>query len=225
MPIFKTKNEKFFKKWSPEMAYVLGFFTADGNMIKNKRGAHFIEFQITDRDLLYKIREVLGSNHKIAIRKRGDNWKDSYRLQIGSKEIFNDLLRLGLTPNKSKTIRLPEIPKKHFANFVRGYFDGDGNVVSGYFRKCDRKNKSYILSARFTSGSEAILRNLRDNLSKLLGTTGSMFCKDRTWRLNYSINDSKKLFKFMYNNDNVENLIFLERKYKIYKQAGVVQPG
>ena len=50
------------------MAYVLGFFAADGNMIKNKRGAHFIEFQITDKNLLEKIRELLGSNQKIAIR-------------------------------------------------------------------------------------------------------------------------------------------------------------
>ncbi len=32
MPIYKTKNEAFFKKWTPEMAYVLGFFTADGTI-------------------------------------------------------------------------------------------------------------------------------------------------------------------------------------------------
>jgi len=44
MPIYKTKNENFFKKWTPEMAYVLGFFAADGSMVKNKRGACFIEF-------------------------------------------------------------------------------------------------------------------------------------------------------------------------------------
>jgi hypothetical protein len=48
MSIYRAKNENFFKKWSPEMAYVLGFFTADGNMLKNKRGAHFIEFNTTD---------------------------------------------------------------------------------------------------------------------------------------------------------------------------------
>jgi hypothetical protein len=42
MPIHKKVNQDFFKKWSPEMAYILGFFTADGSMAKNKRGAHFI---------------------------------------------------------------------------------------------------------------------------------------------------------------------------------------
>jgi intein-encoded DNA endonuclease-like protein len=222
MPIFKTKNEKFFKKWSSEMAYVLGFFTADGSMTKNKRGAHFIEIQITDKDLLYKIRELLESNHKITELKKNDKWKKAYRLQIGSKEIFNDLIRLGMTPNKSKTIDLPDVPSKYFSDFVRGYFDGDGNVVSGYFKKADRKNKSYTLATRFASGSKLILNHLRDNLSKLLGTTGSIHCKDNTWRLNYSINDSKKLFRFMYDDGKVNGLIYLERKYKIYKNAGVV---
>jgi len=72
------------------MAYVLGFFTADGSMTKNKRGAHFIELEITDKDLLYTIRELLESNHKITERKRSDKWKRAYRLQIGSKMMFND---------------------------------------------------------------------------------------------------------------------------------------
>jgi len=57
MPIFRTKNEDFFKKWSPEMAYVLGFFAADGNMLKNRRGAHFMEFTSTDKDIIVKIRK------------------------------------------------------------------------------------------------------------------------------------------------------------------------
>ena len=222
MPIFKTKNENFFKKWTPEMAYVLGFFTADGTMIKNKRGAHFIELQITDKDLLYKIRKLLRSNHKITERKRDNKWKKSYRLQIGSKEIFNDLLRLGLTPNKSKTIDLPFISDKYLSDFVRGYFDGDGNVVSGYFNKSDRKRKSYVLYTRFTSGSKSILNSLKNNLSRLIEVTGSIHNKDNTWRLNYSINDSKRLFRFMYSDNKVKNLIYLKRKYNIYKNAGVV---
>ncbi|MBU4274629.1 hypothetical protein KKE19_02340 [Patescibacteria group bacterium] len=221
MPIFKTKNEDFFKKWTPEMAYVLGFFTADGTMIKNKRGAHFIEFEITDKDLLYKIRELFGSNHKIAERKRNNKWKKAFRLQIGSKEMFNDLLKLGLMPAKSKIIDLPKIPDQYFSHFVRGYFDGDGNVLSGYFKKPDRKNKSYTLRTRFTSGSRLILDNLKIKLGNIVGTDGSVNVSENTWRLNYGVNDSKKLFKFMYNNNKMTELIYLKRKYKIYKNAGV----
>lgn len=223
MPIYKTKNENFFKKWSPEMAYLLGFFTADGNMLKNKRGAHFIEFQITDKDLLEKIREILNSNHKITTRKRKENHKTSYRLQIGSKTIFNDLVKLGLTPNKSKTVKLPPVPEKYFCHFVRGYFDGDGNVTCGFFKKSDRKNKSFVLMTRFTSGSESILKSLKEKLAKLIKLNGSLcYGKNSAWVLSYSTNDSKKLFKFMYPKDKFKKLIYLERKYNIYKGSGTV---
>ena len=127
------------------MAYVLGFFTADGSMIKNKRGAHFIEFQITDRDLLFKIRKTLGSEHKIATRKRNGNWKTIYRLQIGSGEMFNDLLALGMLPRKSKIISLPEIPDKYFFDFLRGCFDGDGCFYS-YWDKRWRSSYMFYLT-------------------------------------------------------------------------------
>lgn len=66
MPVYKTKNEDFFKVWSPSMAYVLGFFTADGSMYKTKRGTHFIDFQITDKELLEGIRDALSSNHNFS---------------------------------------------------------------------------------------------------------------------------------------------------------------
>lgn len=220
MPIYKTKNENFFKKWTPEMAYVLGFFTADGNMIKNKKGAHFIEFQITDGDLLKEIKKILDSNHKITKRKRSDKQKISYRLQIGSKEIFNDLLKLGLTPNKSKTIDLPDVPDKYFSHFIRGYFDGDGCITFGFFKKSDRKSKSPVLLTRFISGSDLILKNLKSKLEALIKINGSLYCrKDKSWQLSYSTNNSKIIFDFMYNNDNVKNLIYLKRKYNIYKKA------
>ncbi len=52
MPMHRTLNQDFFKTWSPEMAYVLGYFAADGSMIQNKRGGHFIEFTSTDAVLI-----------------------------------------------------------------------------------------------------------------------------------------------------------------------------
>ena len=47
------------------MAYVLGFFAADGSMYKKSHGGHYIEFQITDGDLVKKIRRLLGSDNSI----------------------------------------------------------------------------------------------------------------------------------------------------------------
>jgi len=64
------------------MAYILGFFAADGNMLKNKRGAHFIEFNTVDKELLEKIKKTLRSDHKISARRRSEKWATCYRLQI-----------------------------------------------------------------------------------------------------------------------------------------------
>jgi len=58
------------------MAYVLGYFAADGSMLKNGRGGHYIEFTTTDRIIFQKIRPTLGSNHKISIRRvNNPKWK------------------------------------------------------------------------------------------------------------------------------------------------------
>lgn len=200
------------------MAYVLGFFTADGNMIKNRRGAHFISIEITDIDILEKIKEMIGSNHKISIRERKFPSKIAYRLQIGSKEIFNDLLKLGLTPAKSKTIDLPKIPDTYFPHFVRGYFDGDGSVIiADYIRKDRNNKKSKTILSGFTSGSKEFLQNMQVQLKEIAYITGGTFnFSSGGYRLYFSVKDSLKLYNFMYN--RLENDLFLERKKEIFEK-------
>ncbi len=199
------------------MAYVLGFFAADGTMIANNRKAHFIEFHVTDKEILLKIRRVLKSNHKISVRDRGNNkWKIGYRLQIGSKEMFDDLINLEFVPNKSKTIKFPSIPDLFLGDFVRGYFDGDGCV---YFRKHkvkDREKERWIFSTRFTSGSKLFLSELHSRLRPII-KKGSIYNKTRGFELVLSHNDSIALYKLMYHN-NCRSL-YLSRKYKLFRRA------
>ncbi len=196
------------------MAYVLGFFAADGCMIKNNRGAHFIEFHITDKDLLVKIKKLLNSDNKISTRERNFKWKTGYRLQIGSKAMFKDLLSAGMTPRKSNIIKLPAVPKKYFNHFVRGYFDGDGNVFLN--RRTDRANRNFILQSGFTSGSEKFLKGLHINLKKFARIRGGTLCyTSGAHRLSFSIEDSIRLYKFMY---NTKNGLFLLRKKKIFEK-------
>ncbi len=70
MPMHRSLNHDFFKTWSADMAYVLGYFAADGSMLKNKRGAHFIEFTSTDLLLVEIVKSSTGSGHAITERKR-----------------------------------------------------------------------------------------------------------------------------------------------------------
>ena len=199
------------------MAYILGFFAADGTMIANNRGAYFIEFHVTDKDIILKIRKVLGSNHKISIRDRGvKEWKLGYRLQIGSKEMFNDLSLLGFKPNKSKKMEMPEIPTDLVRDFVRGYFDGDGCVYfKKHFRK-DRNKYSWVFTTRFTCGTRSFLESLHNLLDSYV-TGGYITNKQRGYELVFSKHDSLALYKLMYHTGCQS--LYLNRKYRLFNKA------
>ena len=207
MPIYKKVNKNFFKTWSHSMAYVLGFIFADGNIVQTKRNTWFLSIQITDKNILLKIKQLLKAQHKISKRKLIKNNKQLYRLQIGSKEICIDLMRLEVSPNKSKVMKFPIIPSVFFPSFLRGYFDGDGHVWVG-------KNKKVITG--FTSGSLGFLQKLKDALRGRGIKGGSIVSKARGFCLQYSMIDSLKLAEIMYNTDTQKNGLFLNRKKLIF---------
>lgn len=213
-------NENFFKKWTPEMAYVLGFFTADGHMFINPNGSHYIGFTSTDYNLITKIREILNSNHKIG-KGKYENCKNKfrYRLQIGGRKLFQDLLNHGLIPNKSRRIKLPNIPKTYFNHFCRGLFDGDGCVDFGFYLKKGRKKPGPNLLTRFSSGNRKFLEDLLKFLKIYAGIRGGCIYQkpEGGYDLSFSVRDSFKLYEFIYK-DAKENQ-FLERKYNEFQQA------
>ena len=201
------------------MAYVLGFFTADGNMSPHSNGGRYIEFTSCDLELIEKIKYLLKSSHKISRRMRPTNSKQvAYRIQIGSVVLYDDLISLGLTPNKSLTIKFPKIPVDYFSDFVRGYFDGDGCV---YFKRNwakDRGKLRWVFQARFTSGSEQFLRELHSLLKNFkICRGGYLYDKNRGHELVFSHHDGLALFRFLY--DNVPAEMYLERKYKTFQKA------
>lgn len=200
------------------MAYVLGFFVADGSMTCNKREACYIEFHIADEDILEKIRTVLGSDHTISRRKKvDDRFKRMYRLQIGSKEMFSDLSRLGMTPCKTDTVRLPAIPSEYLSHFVRGYFDGDGNVYVYKGSKDEAlPRRRLVLLSGFTCGSRIFLEQLKESLQSVAGIVGgSLYTRIDAHRLYFSTRNSALLYRFMYGNAGD---LFLQRKKKVFDE-------
>lgn len=218
MPHFRLPvNENFFEKWTSEMAYVLGFFTADGHMFINPNGSHYVAFTSTDYELISEIRKILHSRHKIGGRKyKNCKGKIRYRLQIGGRKMFQDLFSLGLTPKKSKKIKLPNVPRICFHHFVRGYFDGDGCVDFGFYQKRGKKKPNLI--TRFSSGNKAFLQDLLNFLREYTGVKGgSIYWKGGEYDLSFSIKDSFKLYKFMYK--DAKESLFLKRKYDEFQEA------
>ena len=218
MPIRKKVNKDFFKKWTREMAYVLGFFAADGYITVNKRGGQFWSIQITDHTLLRAIKKVLDSGHTLGKRVGKGNEKTLYRLQIGSIEMCNDLRKLGFKERKTNSMSIPNVPREYLADFARGYFDGDGNVWAGLLHK-KRRTQSPAIFVAFTSCSIPFLTELKKRLGYVcLG--GCLYRSKRNYsRLQYSSGDSLKLYDFMYNQcDHLRYGLFLERKKSVFEK-------
>ncbi|MBC8161685.1 MAG: hypothetical protein H7Z42_10750 [Roseiflexaceae bacterium] len=122
-----ARNVDFFRVWTPEMAYVLGYWWSDGHMrIKNDTGAHLIEIASNDYDHLVVIAQAISGNYslrKVAVTS------NTYLISFCSKEMYQDVLAHGGTPRKSRTIDFPYVPDELLAHFVRGVIDGDGTLT------------------------------------------------------------------------------------------------
>jgi hypothetical protein len=202
-PIPKPRPERnidtFFDKWTPDMAYVLGFFAADGCMYKNKRGSHYVAFYSTDRQLILTIKKITEVSNAIERYQPKGKRKERHTLQIGSRKAFSKLTELGFTPNKSLTLKFPKVPDKVLSDFVRGYFDGDGCISFGFYKQSDRKNPRLSISTRFISGNKLFLNDLHRHLTRVVEIKGGSICKhNRASRLFFSTNDTRQLYKFMY---------------------------
>jgi len=203
---FKYKvNQSFFKYWNSQMAYILGFTFADGNIHYSTLAWDLKD----DIELLKKINKAMKSNYPIKKRK------NSFRLRISNPTTFQDIQKLGIIPNKSKTCQFPNVPEVFFRDFIRGFLDGDGWIST-------RKKKMEI-SVGFSNGSYKFLEELTKKLNKFLSlTTNNLRTKKKITKKGkisvayqiewYGLN-AFKIIKFLYD-DLRKNDLFLQRKYK-----------
>ncbi|WP_226034768.1 LAGLIDADG family homing endonuclease [Aquibacillus saliphilus] len=142
-------NEDYFKKWTNNMAYILGFFVADGNI---PRDAQTISISQKEKYILENIKREIESNHPIYKNKK----TGVHLLNLNSKIMKNDLMQLhGIMPNKSTSIEFPYVPEEYMSHFIRGYFDGDGYI------NYDKFNVTFVGgSIKFMVSLIRVLENL-----------------------------------------------------------------
>jgi intein-encoded DNA endonuclease-like protein len=126
------------------------------------------------------------------------------------------LLKLGFSQNKTKRLLVPDMPKKYFFDFVRGYFDGDGNVWVGEVHK-ERKTRTLVIQIAFTSVSKDFLISLKNKLHEHGVIGGSIYShKTKNYsRLAFVNSDALKISKMMYN--TVTPLV-LARKKEVFER-------
>lgn len=149
-----TFNEDFFEKIdSQEKAYWLGFIAADGYI--NKRGNTLgISLDISDKDHIQKFLNVINANTTI-IKTRFARFDEGHKFtekafaELYSNKIVNDLIKLGISYQKSTSLTKIDIPDEWLSHFIRGYFDGDGCAFETYLKPKSRKGEYYSAGVTF----------------------------------------------------------------------------
>lgn len=194
-------------EWSPELAYVIGLITTDGNLSPD--GRH-LTVTSADIDLLETVRACLGISASVATVIGGYSGNSYYRLQWGDRAFYRWLRTIGLMPAKSLKLGPLAIPDDYLADFVRGCIDGDGSIVTYTDRYNTFKNENYVYERLFVSlvsGSYPFLEWIHSNITRLLNLGGGIFERHKGrstyWLLKYMKNDSIRLLKWLYYSPNV----------------------
>lgn len=206
-------NSHFFKKWSSEMSYVLGFVAADGNICHSGK-AHTLHIASDDIDVIEKIKPVMDYSGPIH-KKLRLNGKISYSLRICDQTIFNDLKKLGITERKSLTLS-PKVNKAFVIDFLRGFFDGDGTV---YLRNTKYPSR---LGVVFYTASRLMAKFIHSTLKNLLGEISTSSIQSRTTKyknLYYSISLGHKASLKLYSAFYANTTLYMNRKFQKFLQG------
>jgi hypothetical protein len=199
-------NDDYFKKWSPNMAYILGFWFADGNIGKRNSYIFNITQNKKDKYLLEAILREMKSDYPLAFVPSCD----CYGFHICSKSIYDDIIKLGGKERKSLDVKFPHVPKKYLPDFVRGLWDGDGCIT---FNKI---HKTY--DSNYISGSKDFIEQLHNVLKKSIPRLGGSLTLQRlsgAYRLMFGRNDTIRLRKFIYQKP-LNGKLMLKRKHDLF---------
>ncbi len=200
-PLDKIKTD-----WSSNFAYAIGLLTTDGNLSPD--GRHF-DLTSKDRQQLLNFMKCLGIKVKIGLKTSGYTGKKITHIQFGSVNLYKFLLKIGLTPAKTKTVGKLKIPDEFFFDFLRGHYDGDGTFYSYWD---PRWRSSFMFYLVFISASKIHINRLRSNTFRLLKIKGRLTGKKDDA---YQLKEALKLIQKMYYN----KAICLSRKHKKIKEA------
>lgn len=221
-------NHSFFNTVdSEDKAYILGFVLADGCVSiepKKKNGNIYSHTKrlafcnsIDDLEIISLIQQKLSPNVKILHfhnTKGARNRKPQISYKVNSKEIVDDLIRMGITPRKTYdinfTFNFDHVNDNLVHHFIRGFFDGDGTF--------NKKGKSFQLittSLLFADQLQKMFQKILPHISSSIRTTQGKNMKYYTLILNCGRNKYIDLFNYLYD----DATIFLSRKHEKFVSA------
>jgi hypothetical protein len=205
-----TIDHRYFSEVKDQdQAYILGFILGDGNVPRKGYKINFCNHW-QDLEVLDFIKLKVNSNRPI----RAKVGKPHFILELNSVEMVNDLISLGIRPNKSLSMFIPEIRKDLYRHLVRGLFDADGHVVipndlrsvrtglTGCKYTCDYIQQVIATECHVGGG---VYRSQKDNNNTY------------QWQLGGRL-QVQRFAKWIYKDAN----FFLSRKYNRFVEAGLL---
>lgn len=201
-------DEDYFESIDTEdKAYFLGFIVADGSVSSI---SNVIQITQKEPDILYEFKKYIKYEGGL-VKSRN---RDVFDIKISSSKMKSDLLKLGISPNKTMSVGYPLIPENLQNHFMRGVFDGDG-CISIHHDKRDNSNRGQV---NICSGSFDFIKEYVDNMVKYCGVKknnirqpkGTYYVID--WG---GLLDVESFYEFLYKDAN----IFLKRKKETYDKV------
>ena len=200
--------------------YLIGIIVTDGNISKDNKK---LTISLSDKNIIEVLSKyVINTNQrKIYIQQpKLKNSSPMYTLINTNPNTIKKLYNIGITCQKTYTIRMPQIDDNYVYDFLRGVFDGDGCVYIS-----NKKNGGYF-SISIASGSLQFANELMELLNNL-GYSPRLVQDSRrknSEHPTYCVRLNKKLevARFMENIYKDANEIKIQQKYDKYYDKNMV---
>ena len=193
-------------------AYFLGFILTDGNIFypqNNREALVSITQNESDKYILDIFKNEVKTNRNISFDGRGACY-----IAVSSNKMAMDLSKYGIVPNKSLIKQLFFIDPLLMRHYIRGIFDGDGNITSSI--TLGEKGARHRHKISFC-GPYIMMEQIKQYISYALNITSDPLIytysnrnlSEVKWG---SIEDIYKIGEWFYR----DSTIFLRRKYNTY---------
>lgn len=198
-------NKDFFKTWSNNMAWVVGWLITDGCVTRSN--AIKFNLHIKDKDVLHKLGSMLMDG---CVIKEDKNSNCAY-ISISNKEFISDLNKLGIGVNKTWTVKVPNCPKEFESHLIRGIIEGDGTI------RFDKWSNTLSL---YLCGNEFVVNYVSNVLNRRFGCTSKLNYRDgkggRLYYIGYYGFTAVEIITWLYKDTDSSNR--LDRKFNIFKK-------
>lgn len=203
-----------FDSLSDKTAWLIGWMISDGFVSNNRRFG--LKVSVVDKDIIEKFKEYLQYTGPIYKYERKLKQTSKAYHQVGiqptSRRIVSKLAKFGVFPNKSLSVKLPDlIANKNegiIRCFIRGAFEGDG---------------SFFLDSRQSLlfqivGTQELCRGIQRYLVKYIGVGVTKLTRNRKKSNHYALRyrgriQALEIMDWLYQNAEPN---VLDRKYNQY---------